>query len=127
MKTANFFRSVDFFSKQFFIQKSDFSPPYLPHGKRYRAEIFSTYTRHYLGWVLFFIPKNIALVIFGSVYKICPIKKTSVFEGASGILAFLAKKQKIQGNQKKYPPRIVSSICKKSFSSIERSISENGG
>ena len=79
MKTAKFFRSVVFFSKSFFLKKTTVSPPYLPHGKRYRAEIFSTYTRHYLGWVFFFISKNIALVIFGSVYKICPIKKNKRF------------------------------------------------
>jgi hypothetical protein len=77
------------------MQKSDFSPPFLRHGKADRAEIFSTYTRHYLGCIFFFISKNIALVIFGSVYKICPIKKISVFKGASGILAFLFEKQKI--------------------------------
>jgi hypothetical protein len=43
----------------------------------------------------FFFSKNIALVIFGSRYKICPSKKTSVFKGVFGILAFLFEKQKI--------------------------------
>jgi hypothetical protein len=43
----------------------------------------------------FFISKNIALVIFGSFYKICDSKKTSFFKGVFGIFAFLFERQKI--------------------------------
>ncbi len=84
-----------FSQNQVFCKKPTVSPPYLRHGKRYRAETFFTYTRDYLGWVLFFISENIALVNFGSFFKICSSKKTSVFQGMSGILAFLFEGQKI--------------------------------
>jgi hypothetical protein len=71
-----------------------------------------------LGWGIFFVSKNIALVIFGRFYKICPNRKKSVFYRVSRILAFLFEGKRIKRNKKKTPTQTVSSIYKKIFSSI---------
>jgi hypothetical protein len=118
-------RFLTFFQNQFFSEKSTVSPRFLRDGKRYRAETFSTYTRYYFGCVFFFnFKKYYSCDFWQLLKKICDSKKTSFFKGVFSILAFLFERQKIQGNQNKYAPQIVSSMCKKLFSSIERSISE---
>ena len=112
-ENSNFFRSVALFSKRNFLKKRYFSPKYLRHDKRYRAEIFTTHTRRNLGWVLFFISKNIVPVSFGSFYKIRTIKKTSVFQGVFGIFAFLFEGQKIHRKKKSTHPKSFLVSAKK--------------
>jgi hypothetical protein len=88
-----------FAQNQVFNKKSTILPPFLWDGKRYRAETFFTYTRYYLECVPFF-SKNIALMIFGSLYKICPSKKTSVSKDVSGIIAFFSKDKRYKETKK---------------------------
>ena len=76
-------------------------PPLLRATTSDRAETFFTDTRHCLGWVLFFVSKKIAPLIFSRFDKICPSEKTSVFSGTLGILAFLFEQKKIKRNHPK--------------------------
>jgi hypothetical protein len=106
-----------FSQNRFFHEKSSESPPFLSTGTSDRAEIFFTDTRDILGWVFFFFEKYCTIDVWQTLQKNLSLKNMHFLRGAQ-YFDFFFGTERDRKKKKKYPSQMVSSTCKKSFSSI---------
>ncbi len=101
-----------------------FSHPPLRDTMSDRAENFFTDTGNSLGWVYFFFPLYLLSFEKKSQNTGHTLKSACFFTRANFVTAAKNPQSNIFWNKKKYPRRIVSSICEKNFSSIPLTMPE---